>query len=146
MQAMKVLVTGSRGFIGRHLVPALAAAGHHVVRGISSERTTPEDAAERIVVDFSRDVEVNANRWFELAGTPPDKQQVILEKLRSELAGGEATGMSPFWRDQEVMFIHRWLIAVGVTPSSAAAFLKLRWRAAASKARNSTIGGSFFMW
>src|SRR6185369_3390864 len=58
MQAMKVLVTGSRGFIGRHLVPALAAAGHHVVRGISSERTTPEDAAERIVVDFSRDVEV----------------------------------------------------------------------------------------
>src|SRR5262245_9725841 len=38
-----------------------------------------------------------------------------------------------------------WLIAVGVTPSSAAAFLKLRWRAAASKARSSIRGGSLCM-
>ena len=40
----------------------------------------------------------------------------------------------------------RWLIAVGVTPSSSAAALKLRWRAAASKARNAPSGGSFRSW
>ena len=36
----------------------------------------------------------------------------------------------------------RRLIAVGVTASSAAACLKLRWRAAASNARNEDMGGS----
>ena len=38
-----------------------------------------------------------------------------------------------------------WLIAVGVTPSSAAAFLKLTCRAAASKARSSMRGGNLFI-
>ena len=38
-----------------------------------------------------------------------------------------------------------WLTAVGVTPSSAAASLKLRCRAAASNARSSVNGGSLRM-
>jgi hypothetical protein len=38
-----------------------------------------------------------------------------------------------------------WLIAVGVTASSSAARLKLRWRAAASKARRVASGGSFLI-
>jgi hypothetical protein len=36
-------------------------------------------------------------------------------------------------------------MAVGVTPSSAAAFLKLRCLAAASKARSSISGGNLFI-
>ena len=31
MAAVKVLVAGASGFVGRRLCPALAAAGHHVV-------------------------------------------------------------------------------------------------------------------
>ena len=38
-----------------------------------------------------------------------------------------------------------WLIAVGVTASSSAAFLKLKCLAAASKARNWDCGGSFLI-
>jgi ubiquinone/menaquinone biosynthesis C-methylase UbiE len=81
-----------------------------------------QSAGLTIASTVSRNVEVNSTRWFELAGTPSTQRQVILEKLRSELDGGEATGMRPFWRDQEVMFFHNWMIAVGVK-SSALPFL-----------------------
>jgi ubiquinone/menaquinone biosynthesis C-methylase UbiE len=63
-----------------------------------------------------RDVDMNLMRWFELSATPGDKQQIILEKLRNELGDREITGMRPFWRDYDVMFMHRWVIAVGVKP------------------------------
>jgi len=47
---MKVLLCGARGFIGRHIRSALAAAGHSVVAAVSSSPRPSE-----IQVDFSRD-------------------------------------------------------------------------------------------
>ena len=60
---MIVLVTGSRGFLGRRLVAALLARGHAVVAGVSSARQPPPDPRCRtLVVDFTRDVE--AETWL----------------------------------------------------------------------------------
>ncbi len=49
---MKVLLTSSRGFIGRTLKAALERAGHTVVAGVSPRRTPH---AGEIAVDFTRD-------------------------------------------------------------------------------------------
>jgi len=55
---MRILVTGAAGFIGRHIVAALRAAGHRVVcAGRDVERTRrmfPDQ--ESITCDFNRDV------------------------------------------------------------------------------------------
>jgi len=58
---MIVLVTGSRGFLGRHLVTALKAQGHHVIAGVSRAGGASPPAAERVLaMDFTRDVDVEA--------------------------------------------------------------------------------------
>jgi uncharacterized protein YbjT (DUF2867 family) len=66
---MRVLVTGAAGFIGRHVVAALRAAGHGVVcasRDVGRTRRMFPDQ-ESIACDFNRDVMVDA--WLpRLAG------------------------------------------------------------------------------
>jgi len=61
---MRILVTGAAGFIGRHIVAALRAAGHRVVcAGRDVERTRrmfPDQ--ESITCDFNRDV--TAEVWL----------------------------------------------------------------------------------
>lgn len=56
---MNVFVTGSRGFIGRRLAAQLAAAGHRVLCGVSPRRGDAPDACPRMVVDFTRDVDID---------------------------------------------------------------------------------------
>jgi nucleoside-diphosphate-sugar epimerase len=47
---MKILVCGTRGFIGRHIAAALRAAGHEVVGTVSRQ-----PGAGELLVDFARD-------------------------------------------------------------------------------------------
>jgi nucleoside-diphosphate-sugar epimerase len=53
---MNVLVTGATGFVASHLVPALAAAGHHVFAlGHDERRIATADGVEPVVVDLRRE-------------------------------------------------------------------------------------------
>ena len=73
---MTVVVTGAAGFIGRHLVAALAARGQTVV-GIDRREAMPWDAAVQIVADLAEqgdgvvdDVLRTADAVFHLAAFP----------------------------------------------------------------------------
>ncbi|POP33669.1 class I SAM-dependent methyltransferase [Lactonifactor longoviformis] len=59
-------------------------------------------------------VPVNLKRWMELTGTPEDVQKEIIDLMKSDLAGGSKTGFSPYNKDSQIMFDHRWLLLIGV--------------------------------
>lgn len=59
-------------------------------------------------------VPVNLKSWMELTGTPEDVQKEIIDLMKSDLAGGSKTGFSPYNKDSQIMFDHRWLLLIGV--------------------------------
>jgi nucleoside-diphosphate-sugar epimerase len=59
-KTMKILLTGTTGYIGKRLLPALLNAGHHVVccvrdRHRFDSSLFPEDQTEVIEVDFLKE-------------------------------------------------------------------------------------------
>jgi ubiquinone/menaquinone biosynthesis C-methylase UbiE len=63
-----------------------------------------------------REIEVMTENWMALTKTPTHVRAQITQALLDELGGGPQTGMRPFWRDQELMFLHTWKIVVGEKP------------------------------
>ncbi|MCI5919226.1 MAG: methyltransferase domain-containing protein [Roseburia sp.] len=59
-------------------------------------------------------VPVNLQSWMDLTDTPEDVKQEIVKLMREELAGGRKTGFSPYIKDAEIMFDHRWLLLIGI--------------------------------
>ena len=59
-------------------------------------------------------VPVNLKSWMELADTPEDVQKEITDLMKAELAGGRKTGFSPYCKEFQIMFDHRWLLLIGV--------------------------------
>jgi ubiquinone/menaquinone biosynthesis C-methylase UbiE len=72
------------------------------------------DAGLDPVRTVPRDVEVHLDRWLDLTNAAPEARQTIREALTRDLQGLETTGMRPYVRDQELKFLHAWLILVGV--------------------------------
>jgi ubiquinone/menaquinone biosynthesis C-methylase UbiE len=68
----------------------------------------------RIVHRASRDVEVHLDRWLDLTCAGPAARETIREALTQDLHGFKTTGMRPYMRDQELKFLHAWLIVVGM--------------------------------
>jgi len=58
-------------------------------------------------------VPVNLNSWLELTDTPEDVQKEITDLMKAELAGGSKTGFSPYKKESQIMFDHRWLLLIG---------------------------------
>lgn len=59
-------------------------------------------------------VPVNLKSWMELTDTPEDVQKEITDLMQAELAGGSKTGFSPYNKESQIMFNHRWLLLMGV--------------------------------
>ena len=53
--------------------------------------------------------------WLDHAKTPPDMQSCIKDKMLQELHGDEKTGFSPYLRNGELCFDHRWVLTVGIS-------------------------------
>lgn len=58
-------------------------------------------------------VSVNLKSWMELTDTPEDVQKEITNLMKAELAGGSKTGFSPYKKESQIMFDHRWLLLIG---------------------------------
>ena len=53
-----ILITGSTGFIGRHLALTLTDAGHRIIHAVRSPPREPSDRSVHIAVDYTRDFDV----------------------------------------------------------------------------------------
>lgn len=58
-------------------------------------------------------VPVNLESWMNLTDTPKDTQREITDLMKADLSGGNKTGFSPYIKDNEIMFDHRWLLLIG---------------------------------
>lgn len=58
-------------------------------------------------------VPVNLTSWMELTGTPKAVQKEITELMEADIAGGTKTGFSPYIKESQIMFDHRWLLLIG---------------------------------
>jgi ubiquinone/menaquinone biosynthesis C-methylase UbiE len=67
-----------------------------------------------IVRTLPRDVEVHPERWMDLTQASSAARQTILAELTQDMQGLTTTGMRPFTRQNELMFLQTWLIVVGV--------------------------------
>jgi hypothetical protein len=72
------------------------------------------EAGLNIVRSVPREAEVHLERWLELTHAVPEARQAILEALTQDLQGRQTTGMRPFMRNQELLFVHTWLMVVAV--------------------------------
>jgi ubiquinone/menaquinone biosynthesis C-methylase UbiE len=67
-----------------------------------------------VIRALPRDVEVLPDRWMDLTQASAAARQTILAELTQDLRGLKTTGMRPFTRQNELMFLQTWLITVGV--------------------------------
>lgn len=74
------------------------------------------EAGLGIVARHSREVEMNADRWLDTAQAGPAERAEILAAMNAELGGSGATGLRPFVRDDELMFVHFWEMIVAEKP------------------------------
>ncbi len=62
------------------------------------------------------DVNIDVEHWLDLTQPAPDARDQVLQALRSEIAGGPATGMRPFESDGRLMARQDWAIFVAQRP------------------------------
>lgn len=60
------------------------------------------------------ELEQHLDRWMALTKTPGEVQKEIIAKMHADLAGGEKTGFSPYYQEEEICFKHRWVLTMGI--------------------------------
>jgi ubiquinone/menaquinone biosynthesis C-methylase UbiE len=88
------------------------------VRNLNREELTALFTAHGFSVELyeKTEIPVSLNSWLELTKTPTPVRERIEGLLKAELSGGEATGFSPYWEDDEIFFRQRWVLIMGVKP------------------------------
>lgn len=59
-------------------------------------------------------VPVNLQSWMNLTNTPEDIQKEIVKKMENDLNGSAPTGFSPYIKDDQIWFDHRWLLLIDI--------------------------------
>ena len=59
------------------------------------------------------EIQQKLSNWLALTRTPEPIQQKITERMRSELAGEEKTGFSPYVENGNICFNQKWLLLIG---------------------------------
>src|SRR6185295_1554979 len=59
-----------------------------------------------IIHQATRKIDVVLAGWMDQTKTPADIREGIVASVKSELAGGPATGLQPFRQGDEIMFAH----------------------------------------
>lgn len=60
----------------------------------------------------AREVEVDVERWLDVARPPADDAEHVRRRLRAELSGGAASGMRPFEAAGALKFRQTWAVAL----------------------------------
>jgi hypothetical protein len=104
--------------------PAVAITYNHLerLRDPSHLRALTADALQRLMRETglelvhtaSRDVEVHLDRWLDLTDAASEARQTIRTALTQDLEGTQTTGMRPYFRDEELKFLHTWLVVIGM--------------------------------
>jgi ubiquinone/menaquinone biosynthesis C-methylase UbiE len=103
--------------------PAVAATYNHLehLRDPSHLRALTADELQQLMRETgldlvhtaSREVEVQLDRWLDLTRAAPEARQAVRTALTQDLEGMQITGMRPYLRDQELKFLHGWLVVIG---------------------------------
>ena len=73
-----------------------------------------QDAGLEIIRAISCEVDVSVDHWLDLTQAEPEVRRTIVDELTEDLRGSKTTGMRPFLRDGETMFLQTWVIVVGI--------------------------------
>ena len=76
------------------------------------------DAGIAIEKVETRDVEVDFQRWVQMAGTKVASVKVLKEQLMKDINEGSETGMRPFIINDSLKFLQVWSIIIGMKTSS----------------------------
>jgi ubiquinone/menaquinone biosynthesis C-methylase UbiE len=87
---------------------------HTEALSLTALKRAVEDAGLRILDCYLLDVEMELEEWLETLGPSESAaREQIIEEINRELEGYGETGLRPFVRDNQVMFMHTLGIIVG---------------------------------
>ena len=114
-----VLGKSQRLISGKKIIRIVPKGQQYITEGTHEAIVSREEFEKLFEKDFELQCEettlvpVNLNSWLELTDTPEDVQKEITNLMKAELAGGSKTGFSPYKKEVQSMFDHRWLLLIG---------------------------------
>lgn len=93
---------------------------HHFVDPSHTGVLSREEFEKMLEKDFTLQCEestlvpVNLESRMELTDTPDNVRKEIVDLMKKDLSGGDKTGFSPYIKDSQIVFDHRWLLLIGI--------------------------------
>jgi ubiquinone/menaquinone biosynthesis C-methylase UbiE len=95
-------------------VERLRDPSHTRALTISELKQSMQSMGLQITQITSRAIEVSIEPWLHLTHTDLATSQAIKAELLQEIGGTSVTGMRPFLRDHELLFLQTWVIMIGI--------------------------------